>query len=258
MSLHGKVVLITGGGTGIGKAIAESFAAAGAKVTITGRREAKLREVADALAPTAAIRYHAADVADRDQVTTLVQRINDEDGPIDILVNNAGFQHIDAVEEFPEDTWDKMIALMLTAPFLLTRYAWPYMKQQKWGRVVNMSSIHGVIASPFKAGYISAKHGMIGLTRTTALEGGPHGITVNAICPAYVRTPLVENQIADQARTRGLSEEEVIQNVMLEPAAIKRLIEPSEVAALVAYLCQDEAGVISGSPIMIDLAWTAK
>lgn len=252
--IQDKVAVVTGGASGIGLAIAERFAADGAKVVVSDINPEAGQAAADRLGGI----FVQGDLSQRVACKMLIDRTVDAFGTIHILVNNAGFQHIEAVEEFPEDTWDKMIALMLTAPFLLTRYAWPYMKQQKWGRVVNMSSIHGVIASPFKAGYISAKHGMIGLTRTTALEGGPHGITVNAICPAYVRTPLVENQIADQARTRGLSEEEVIQNVMLEPAAIKRLIEPSEVAALVAYLCQDEAGVISGSPIMIDLAWTAK
>lgn len=252
--IQDKVAVVTGGASGIGLAIAERFAADGAKVVVSDINP----ETGQAAANRLGGMFVQGDLSQRAACKMLIDRTVEAFGTVHILVNNAGFQHIEAVEEFPEDTWDKMIALMLTAPFLLTRYAWPYMKQQKWGRVVNMSSIHGVIASPFKAGYISAKHGMIGLTRTTALEGGPHGITVNAICPAYVRTPLVENQIADQARTRGLSEEEVIQNVMLEPAAIKRLIEPSEVAALVAYLCQDEAGVISGSPIMIDLAWTAK
>jgi 3-hydroxybutyrate dehydrogenase len=131
------------------------------------------------------------------------------------------------------------------------------MKKQQWGRIINIDSVHGVRASPFKSAYISAKHGMLGLTRTTALEGGPHGITVHAICPAYVRTPLVENQIADQARTRGISEDEVIEGVMLKPAAIKRLVEPEEVAALAAFLCRDEASAMSGSPVMIDLGWTA-
>ena len=159
-----------------------------------------------------------------------------------ILINNAGFQHIDPIEVFPEDTWDKMLAVMLTAPFLLTKYVWGSMKTRGWGRIVNVSSIHGRVASPFKSAYITAKHGLIGLTRTAALEGGEHGITVNAICPAYVRTPLVENQIADQARTRGISTEDVVEQVMLEPAAIKRLITPEEVAALVVYLCSEAAG----------------
>jgi 3-hydroxybutyrate dehydrogenase len=174
------------------------------------------------------------------------------------LVNNAGFQHVSPIEEFPEDTWDKMIAVMLTAPFLLTRYAWPAMKAQRWGRVINIASVHGMVASPFKSAYISAKHGLLGLTRTAALEGGAHGITVNAICPAYVRTPLVDNQIADQARTRGLSPGEVIEKVMLEPAAVKRLIEPEEVADFAAYLCGPTGAVFTGAALTMDLGWTAR
>lgn len=252
--IRDKVAVVTGGASGIGLAIAERFAADGAKIAISDINGEAGQAAADRLGGM----FVQGDLSRRSACRMLIDRTVDALGTVHILVNNAGFQNIDPVEEFPEDTWDKMIALMLTAPFLLTRYAWPHMQRQKWGRIINISSIHGVVASPFKAGYISAKHGMIGLTRTTALEGGPHGITVNAICPAYVRTPLVENQITDQARTRGLSEDEVIQNVMLEPAAVKRLIEPSEVAALAAYLCRDEAGVISGSPLMIDLGWTAK
>jgi 3-hydroxybutyrate dehydrogenase len=147
---------------------------------------------------------------------------------------------------------------MLTAPFLLTRYCWPSMKKQKWGRVVNIGSIHALVASPFKAAYVSAKHGLVGLTRTAALEGGEFGITVNAICPAYVRTPLVDNQIADQAKANNLTEEEVISKIMLAPAAVKRLIEPAEVAGFVAYLCGEGAGTITGSALTMDLGWTAR
>ncbi len=173
-------------------------------------------------------------------------------------MNNAGFQHISPIEEFPEDVWEKMIAVMLTAPFLLTRYAWPIMKRQRWGRIVNINSVHGLIASPHKAAYVSAKHGLIGFTRTAALEGGEFGITANAICPAYVRTPLVDNQIADQARLKNISPQHVIEKIMLEPAAIKRLIEPSEVADFVAFICSPTGDVITGATLEMDLGWTAR
>jgi 3-hydroxybutyrate dehydrogenase len=176
---------------------------------------------------------------------------------VDILVNNAGYQHIAALEEFPDEVWNEMLAVMLTAPFLLTKAVWPHMKAQRWGRIVNLGSIHSVRASPFKVGYITAKHGLLGLTRTAAREGGDVGITVNAILPSYVRTSLVEGQIADQARTRNLSPDEVTDKVFLAQAAIKRLIEPDEVGSLAAYLCSDAAGAITGAAWPIDVGATA-
>jgi 3-hydroxybutyrate dehydrogenase len=179
-------------------------------------------------------------------------------GAIHSLVNNAGYQHVEPIESFSEETWDGMIALMFTGAFLLTKYTWSVMKAQGWGRIVNHASIDGLVASPFKSAYNSAKHGLIGMNRTAALEGGADGITVNAICPAYVRTPLVEKQIADQARRHGLSPEQILEKIMLEPAAIKRLIEPVEVSEMVAYLCSDAAGAITGAVWTIDLGWTSR
>ncbi|ETN89155.1 3-hydroxybutyrate dehydrogenase [Thermus sp. NMX2.A1] len=177
---------------------------------------------------------------------------------MDILVNNAGFQHIDPVEEFPLETWQRMIQVMLTAPFQLIKALLPGMKAKGWGRILNIASIHGLVASPYKSAYISAKHGLLGLTKTVALEAGPYGITVNAIAPAYVRTPLVEKQIADQARTLSIPESEVVEKVFLAQAAIKRLIEPEEVAALALFLASEKASAITGAVFPIDLGWTAR
>jgi 3-hydroxybutyrate dehydrogenase len=252
--LDGKVAIVTGAASGIGLACAERLAADGMKVVLADMNEKAGAEHARRLSGD----FIHADLSQRSGCKNLVDQALKKHGAVHVLVNNAGYQHVSPIEDFPEDQWERMLALMLTAPFLLTRYAWPQMKKQKWGRVVNIASIHALIASPFKVGYIAAKHGLLGLTRTAALEGGEHGITVNAICPAYVRTPLVDNQIADQAKANRMSAEEVIEKVMLAPAAVKRLIEPAEVAACVAYLCSDAAGVITGSAMTMDLGWTAR
>jgi 3-hydroxybutyrate dehydrogenase len=249
-----KVALVTGAASGIGLACAERLAADGMKVVLADVNEKAGAEHAKRLGGT----FIAADLSARDGCRRLVAAALKAHGTVHVLVNNAGFQHVSPIEDFPEDQWERMIALMLTAPFLLTRYCWPAMKKQKWGRVVNIASIHALIASPFKVGYTSAKHGLVGLTRTAALEGGEHGITVNAICPAYVRTPLVDSQIADQAKANNMSPEEVIEKIMLAPAAVKRLIEPREVADFVAYLCGDAAGTITGAALTMDLGWTAR
>jgi 3-hydroxybutyrate dehydrogenase len=248
-----KVALVTGSGSGLGRAIATAFARSGVKVLVHDVRP-DARAVADELGGV----FLQADLADQAAVRRLAEQALAEAGRVDILVNNAGFQHIAAVDEFPEEIWTRMLQVMLTAPFQLTKYLLPGMKERGWGRIINISSSHGLIASPFKSAYISAKHGLIGLTKTVALEAGQYGVTANAICPAYVRTPLVENQIADQARTRGIPESEVVERVMLEPAAIKRLIEPEEVAGLVLFLASDGAGAITGGAHTIDLGWTAR
>ena len=249
-----RIAIVTGGASGIGRAVAEALADRGDQVVIADLNEAAGKELADTIGG----HFVRADFSQRGDCQRLVDETLAHYGKVHILINNAGFQHIDPIEVFPEDTWDKMLAVMLTAPFLLTKYVWGAMKAHGWGRIVNISSIHGRVASPFKSAYITAKHGLIGFTRTAALEGGEHGITVNAICPAYVRTPLVESQIADQARTRGISIEDVVEKVMLEPAAIKRLITPEEVASLIVYLCSDAAGAITGADWAIDLGWTAR
>lgn len=249
-----KVALVTGAASGIGLACAERLCADGMQVVLADVNEKAGSEHARRLGGT----FVAADLSTREGCKQLVDAALQAHGGVHVLVNNAGYQHVSPIEDFPEDQWDRMIALMLTAPFLLTRYCWPSMKKQKWGRVVNIASIHALVASPYKAAYISAKHGLVGLTRTAALEGGEFGITVNAICPAYVRTPLVDAQIADQARANKMSEDEVIETIMLAPAAVKRLLEPQEVADFVAYLCSEPAGTITGAALTMDLGWTAR
>ena len=251
---HGKIAVVTGAASGLGLAIAERLAADGARVVLSDINGDAGKAAAARLGGT----FVHADMSRRADCRALIDQTLAAHGTVHILVNNAGFQHVETIEAFPEDVWDKMQAVMLTAPFLLTKYAWPAMKKQGWGRIVNISSIHGLVASPNKSSYISAKHGMVGLTKTAALEGGAFGITANAICPAYVRTPLVNAQIADQARTRGIPAEEVIEKIMLEPAAVKRLIEPEEVAEFAAYLCSDSAGAITGAALTMDLGWTAR
>ncbi len=252
--LKDKIAIVTGAASGIGLACAERLAADGATVVLADVNEKAGAEHARRIGGS----FVATDLTQRDGCKRLVDATLAAYGTVHVLVNNAGYQHVSPIEDFPEDQWQRMIALMLSAPFLLTRYCWPAMKKRKWGRVINIASIHALVASPFKVGYISAKHGLVGLTRTAALEGGEFGITVNAICPAYVRTPLVDAQIADQAKANAISPEEVIEKIMLAPAAVKRLIEPSEVADFVAYLCGESAGTITGAALTMDLGWTAR
>ena len=252
--LKEKIAIVTGAASGIGLACAERLAAEGARVVLADVNETAGAEHAKRIGG----RFVAADLTQRKDCRRLVDAALAAHGTVHVLVNNAGYQHVSPIEKFPEEQWERMIALMLTAPFLLTRYCWPSMKKQKWGRVINIASIHALIASPYKVGYISAKHGLVGLTRTAALEGGEFGITANAICPAYVRTPLVDAQIADQAKANAISAEEVIEKIMLAPAAVKRLIEPAEVAGFAAYLCSESAGTITGAALSMDLGWTAR
>ena len=224
----------------------------GATVVIADLPGPRLDEVAASIARSTAI---GTDLSARDQVHRLAR----EAGDIDILVNNAGFQHVSAIEEFDETKWDSMMAVMLDAPFVLIKDLIPGMYRRNWGRIVNIASVHGLVASPFKAGYVSAKHGMLGLTKTVALEAATHSpsVTVNAICPSYVRTPLVEKQIADQAKVHHISEEDVIDRILLDRNAIKRLIEPDEVATMVAFLCRDDMWSITGRALPMDAGWLA-
>ena len=251
--LKDKVAIVTGAASGIGLATAEMLAKEGARVVLADINEAQLEAVSAKIGADAL----AVDLSKREGCWELADYTMKRHGRIDILVNVAGIQNVASVDDFPEERCDFMISLMLTAPFLLTKYAWPSMRQNGWGRVINLNSIHGLVASEFKSAYVSAKHGLMGLTKTAALEGGPCGITVNSICPAYVRTPLVDNQIEAQAQNHGISKEEVVSKIMLQKAAIKTMLEPETIAAAVKFLCSDAAANITGTAFTIDGGWTA-
>lgn len=245
--LAGKRAIVTGGASGIGAAVARRLSAQGADVVVCDRDA----DGATAVAKEISGEVWVADLADTASLADLSLEA-------DILVNNAGVQHVAPVEEFPPDRFAFILRLMLEAPFLLTRACLPHMYAQGWGRVVNISSAHGLRASAFKAAYVSAKHGLEGLSKVVALEGAERGVTSNCINPGYVRTPLVEKQITDQARVHSLSEDEVVTKVMLTRSAIKRLIDPGEVAGAVAYLCSEEASFVTGSNIVLDGGWSAQ
>jgi 3-hydroxybutyrate dehydrogenase len=244
--LSGRRALVTGGASGIGRACVVRLAAAGADVVVLDRDAEAAKEVAAAVGGTAVV----ADLSDLDAIDSL-------DLDVDVLVNNAGLQHVAPVHEFPVERFSYILRLMLEAPFRLVRGALPHMYERGWGRVVNISSIHGLRASAYKSAYVTAKHGLEGLSKVVALEGAGKGVTSNCVNPAYVRTPLVENQIADQAKAHGVSEDEVVGEVMLAPAAVKRLIEPDEVAEAVAFLCSDAAASITGTSLAMDGGWSA-
>ncbi|WP_432510527.1 3-hydroxybutyrate dehydrogenase [Kineococcus sp. SYSU DK001] len=244
--LGGRRALVTGGASGIGRACAVRLAEAGAAVVVVDRDGEAARAVAEAVGGTAV----AVDLSDLDAVDAL-------DLDVDVLVNNAGLQHVAPLHEFPADRFSLILRLMLESPFRLLKGALPHMYARGWGRVVNVSSIHGLRASAYKAAYTTAKHGLEGLSKVVALEGAAHGVTSNCVNPAYVRTPLVEGQIADQARVHGMSESDVVEQVMLAPAAVKRLIEPEEVAEAVAWLCSPAAASVTGTSLVMDGGWSA-
>ena len=251
--MKGKVGIVTGAASGIGLAIAEGLVEAGATVVMADINEAALKEHSERLGCD----YKVTDLSKREACKELADYAIEKHGGVGILVNVAGIQNVCPIEEFPEDKWDFMQSLMLTAPFLMTKYCWTSMREAGWGRIINISSIHGLVASDFMSAYISAKHGLVGLTKTAALEGGPQGITCNAICPAYVRTPLVEKQIADQAKHHGISEDEVITEIMLQKAAVKKLIPKETIVSAVKFLCSEEAGTVTGIALPLDGGWVA-
>lgn len=254
-----RVALVTGAGSGIGKAVAVALAGTGAAVALADLNEvgvgAAVDEIraagGDALALT-------GDVSQRADTRAWVEATQARFGGLDILVNNAGLQFVSPVHEFPEDRWDQLIGVMLTGPFLMTRYALPGMLERGWGRIVNMGSIHSLVASKFKSAYNSAKFGLLGLTKTVALETAGTGVTVNCVCPAYVRTPLIEQQIPLLAKKHGLPESEVIRTIILPNCPLGRLLEPDEVAQAVLYLCSDGAAGMTGAALPLDGGWTAQ
>jgi 3-hydroxybutyrate dehydrogenase len=245
-----RAAIVTGAASGIGRAIVERLSKDGWSVL-----GVDLNAVVDLPGGISL----GADLTTREGNRAAVDTALERFGRIDMVVPNAGFQHVSPVADFPEDRWDALLGILLTSPFLLAKYAWEALRAAPdGGRFVVIASAHALAASPFKAGYVSAKHGVLGLVKTLALEGAPDRVTATAVCPGYVRTPLVEKQIADQARAHGISEDRVLEEVILAPQALKRLIEPSEVADVVAFLASPAGSAFTGSPVTMDLGWTAK
>jgi 3-hydroxybutyrate dehydrogenase len=246
IDLSGRTALVTGAGSGIGRACAHTLAAAGAFVHVVDRDAGSAQEVAELLDG----RAHVVDLSDEAGLDTLPTEV-------DVLVNNAGLQHVAPLHEFPPAMFTLIQQVMVTAPFLLVRRCLPHMYARGWGRIVNVSSAHGLRASAFKVAYVAAKHGLEGLSKVTAIEAAAHGVTSNCVNPGYVRTPLVENQIEAQSRAHGLDREEVVEKVLLDRSPVKRLVEPAEVAALVLWLCGDHASSLTGASLPLDGGWTA-
>jgi 3-hydroxybutyrate dehydrogenase len=256
-----RTAIVTGSTSGIGEGIARALAAAGNNVVINGFGEpAAIEKLRASIAAEHHVTclYSNADMTKPDQIEAMFSTVKEKLGPVDILVNNAGVQHVSPVEDFPVAKWDLIIALNLSSAFHTTRLAFPGMKAKKWGRIINIASAHALVASPFKSAYVAAKHGILGFTKSTALEGAQHGIRVNAICPGYVRTGLVENQIADTARARGISEEAVIRDVLLAAQPTKEFVKVSDVAAMAVFLTTEAANQINGAALSIDGGWVAQ
>ena len=261
MFLEGKTALITGSTSGIGLGYARALAAQGAHVMINGFGDADLiqsyvAELAEISGGKAA--YSAADMTKPDAIRAMVAECTDRLGSPDILINNAGIQHVAPVDEFPDDKWDAILSIILSSAFHTTKAALPAMKTKGWGRIINTGSMHSLVASPYKAAYNSAKHGLAGFTKTVALEVATHGITVNNICPGYVWTPLVENQIPDTMKARGLTRDQVINDVLLANQPQKKFVQVEQLAALAVFLCREEASAITGTNLSVDGGWTAQ
>ena len=247
-SLKGRAALVTGAASGIGRAVATRLEQDGMDVLAVDLNP-------DPDGPGVP---HRADLTDPEANAGAVAAARERFGRLDVLVPNAGVQHVSPVADFPQERWDTIVALLLTSPFVLARHAWPALVESGAGRIVVIASAHGLVASPFKSAYVSAKHGVLGLVKTLALEGADVGITATAVCPGYVRTPLVEKQIADQAKAHGLPEDQVLEQVILAPHAVKELIEPSEVADVVAFLAGPSGRAFTGVPVTMDQGWSAR
>ena len=259
--LKGKSVIVTGSTSGIGLGIAREFAAQGCNVMLNGFGDAvQIEKLRAALAAEhkVTVLYSSADMARPLEVAAMVDQVARRFNSVDVLVNNAGIQHVAPVEEFPVEKWDQILAINLSSVFHATRIALPGMKSRKWGRIINIASAHGLVASPFKSAYVAAKHGVVGLTKTVALETAGSGVTCNAVCPGFVLTPLVETQIQDRAKERGISREDAIRNVILERQPSKEFVKIEEIAALTLFLAGDAAASITGSAYSIDGGWTAQ
>jgi 3-hydroxybutyrate dehydrogenase len=259
--LVGKVAIVTGSTSGIGLGIARAFAAAGIAVVINGlARRQEAGEIVSGLAHEFGVRalYSGADMSKPADVRAMVEEAAHELGAVDILVNNAGIQHVEAIETFPPEKWDAIIGIDLSSAFHAIRAALPAMKSRGWGRIINVASAHALVASPYKSAYVAAKHGILGLTRTVALETAEHGVTVNAICPGYVLTPLVEKQIPETARARNLTPEQVVRDVLLHAQPTRRFVTTEEVGGLALFLCTSAAASITGAALPIDGGWTAQ
>jgi 3-hydroxybutyrate dehydrogenase len=261
MSLKGKHALVTGSTSGIGLGIAEGLAKEGVHLVLNGFGEAhEIEALRQRLASDYGVKviYDGADMSQGTDIARMMIEVANKTGGLDIVVNNAGIQHVSPVEDFPEAKWDAIIAINLSSAFHTTKAAMPYMKKQRWGRIVNIASAHGLVASPFKSAYVAAKHGIMGFTKTVALECAQEGVTVNAICPGYVLTPLVERQIPDTAKARGLTEEQVKRDVLLAAQPTKKFVTVEQIAATTIFLCSEAAASITGSHIAVEGGWTAQ